>query len=188
VPSSPGLGLVFILNRLRVMGFRLNEYHAPIVTAGLVGRNEFHGIGLYANLLGQGLDKLGRGTSGTHLAVTRARTARVSDMTQRYTPVVLRSLANCPADVERREQRVAIHWNKISTAPPSHGPVIRTPTHEEIEADVYESVRQDGDLYRSRSETPLRNWKMGTHRNKGGYGAEAGQHPRLNRERDLWRG
>ena len=29
---------------------------------------------------------------------------------------------------------------------------------------------------------------MMAHRNEGGYGAEASQHPRLNRERDLWRG
>ena len=26
-----------------------------------------------------------------------------------------------------------------------------------------------------------------THRNQGGHGTEAGQHPRLNRERNLWK-
>jgi len=29
--------------------------------------------------------------------------------------------------------------------------------------------------------------RMATHSNEGTYGTEAGQHPRLNRERDLWR-
>ena len=30
--------------------------------------------------------------------------------------------------------------------------------------------------------------KMAAYGNQGAYGTEAGQHPRLNRERDLWRG
>jgi len=37
------------------------------------------------------------------------------------------------------------------------------------------------------SETQCTPGQMATHPNKGTYGAEAGQHPRLNRERDLWR-
>jgi len=94
----------------------------------------------------------------------------------------------CLADVERREQRVAVHCNKISTAPPSLDPFIRTSAQYEIETYVYESVRRDGDLYWSRSETLGASEQMMTHGNQGGYGTEACQHPRLNSEHDLWRG
>ena len=142
--------LGFILDRPWVIGTRLNEYQALIVAARLVSRGKFYRLGLYTNLLGQGSDKWWQGTDGTHLAVTSVRSGRVSDTTQRHTMAVLRSLANCPTDVERPEQRVAIHWNEVSAYPISY-PVVRTPSHEEIEANVYESVRQDGDLDRSRS-------------------------------------
>ena len=107
--SSLGLELGFILDRPRVTSTRLNEYQAVVVTVRLVGRGEFNGLGLYADLLGQRLDKWEQSRSGTYLAVTSARSGRVPDTTQRHTMVVVRSLANCPADVERREQRVAIH-------------------------------------------------------------------------------
>ena len=69
-----------------------------------------------------------------------------------------------------------------------HNSVVRTPTQQEIETNVYESLRRNEDLYWPRYKKRLRmSGKMTTHRNKGAYGTEAGQHPCLDRERDLWR-
>lgn len=98
------------------------------------------------------------------------------------------SPANCLADVERREQRVAIYCNKISAAPSSLDPFVRTSAQYEIETYVCETVRRDEGLYWSGSERLGASEQMMTHRYKGGYGTEAGQHPRLNSERDLRRG
>ena len=77
----------------------------------------------------------------TYIAVIRARNPRVSDMTQRYTELVVPPFANRLADIERREQRVAVHWNKMSTTSSSCGPGARTSAKQEIETDVNESVR-----------------------------------------------
>ena len=146
-PSSPGLKLVFSPDPPWGIG-------APITTAGLFARDVFHGLGLYADLLGKGLYKWKRGASGTstYPTVILARDYRVSDMTQRYAKIVVSSPANRPANVEGREQRVAIHCNKMSATPPSHDPTVRTSAHQEIEADVHESVGEDRGLRDSRSE------------------------------------
>jgi len=56
-----------------------------------------------------------------------------------------------------------------------------------IESDIYESVRRDGGLYMSKSETPCELGQMLAYGNKRAYCAEGGQHPRLNREHDLWK-
>jgi hypothetical protein len=119
--------------------------------------------------------------------VVHGRSIRVSDRTQRYTEVAVPSPTNCHADVERRKERVAIHLNKISTTPPSRDQFIRTSANQEIEKYVHEGARRGEDLYRSRLETLCVSGRV-AHGNKGCYGTEAGQHPRLNRERDLWRG
>ena len=81
---------------------------------GLYARDELHSLGLYANLLSQGLDKWGQGTSGTctYPAGILAPNGRVPDRTQGYAKVVVSSPANRPAHIERREQRVAIDWKK----------------------------------------------------------------------------
>ena len=79
-------------------------------------------------------------------AVILVPTGRVSDRTQGYTKVVVRSLANRLAHVERSEQRVAVHWDKISTTPPSQDPAVRTSSHRVIETDVHECVGKGGGL------------------------------------------
>ena len=99
----------------------------------------------------------------------------------------MRSLSNRLAHVERPEQRVAIHWNKISITPPSHDPVVRTSPHREIETEIQEGVREGGGLHQSGSETLCVPGKTVTHGDEGGYGEEASQHPRWDSERDLWR-
>jgi len=81
LPSLPGLEVGFILGRLRFVG-RLNEHQASIAIVGLFARDVSLGLSPYANLLGQGLDRWEQGTSDTHLAGIRARTARASDSTQ----------------------------------------------------------------------------------------------------------
>ena len=69
------------------------------------------------------------------------RSIRAFGGTQRYAKVLMRSPTNGLADVERCEQRVAIHYNELSIVPSSHDPVVLTSTQQEIEGDVYESVR-----------------------------------------------
>jgi len=64
----------------------------------------------------------------------------------------MRPPSNHPAHVERPEQRVTIYWNKMSTTPSSHDPVVRTSAHREIETEVQESVGKGGGLHRSGSE------------------------------------
>ena len=73
--------------------------------------------------------------------VDLSRETRVSDAAQRYAEVVVPSPTNCLADVECREQRVAIHCNKISAAPPSLNPFTRTSSQYEIETYINESAR-----------------------------------------------
>ena len=84
---------------------------------GLFTRDAFYSLSLYAKLLDEGPDKREQSTSGicTYPAVVLAPNGR--DGAQRYTKVVVRSLANHLAHVQRREQRVAIHWKKISKTP-----------------------------------------------------------------------
>jgi len=57
------------------------------------------------------------------------------------------------ADVERGQQRAAIHWGKVSTIPLPHDPCVRTSAQQEIEGCIYESVGQGEELYCSGSET-----------------------------------
>lgn len=51
------------------------------------------------------------------------------------------SLTDCIADVERGEQRIAIHWENYKRASSRPDPLVRTSSQQEIEADVYEGVR-----------------------------------------------
>jgi len=99
----------------------------------------------------------------------------------------MRSPANRLAHVERPEQRVTIHWKKISTAPSPHDQTVRTSAHHEIETNVQESVGKDGRLHRSGSETLRAPGQIVAHGNKGANGEEAGQHSRLDSDHDLWR-
>ena len=151
---SHGVGT---LDRLWAISVRLSEYRAPIVTAGLFTRDELQCLCLDANLLGQGFVKHQReqrtNVTCTYPAVIIARTARISDSAERYTKVVVCSPSNRLAHVERPEQRVTIHWNKLSTTPPSQDPAVRTSSHRVIETDVHECVGKGGGLRRSGSET-----------------------------------
>ena len=98
----------------------------------------------------------------------------------------MRPPANYVAHVERREQRVTIYWNKISTTPPSHDRAIRTSAHREIKTDVHESVRKGGGLH-GPDQKQHGPGQTVAHGNERAYGTKASQHPRLNSERDLWR-
>ena len=101
------------------------------------------------------MNKQGRRASDTctNPTVMAARNPRISDLTQRYTKVIVPPPTNSPTHVERRKQRVAVHWNKISMTPSSHDPIVRTSAHQEIETDVHESVRESGGLHGSESKT-----------------------------------
>jgi len=81
VPTSPGLELVIASDYPRAVGVLPSEYQAPAATTGLFARDIFHSLGLYVDLLGQGLDKQEQGTSGVwaYPAVTPARNARLCD-------------------------------------------------------------------------------------------------------------
>jgi hypothetical protein len=82
--------------------------------------------------------------------------------------------ANHFADIERPEQRIAIHLKKVSTTLPSHDPSARTSAQQEIESYVYEGVRPGQGLHRYRSETLRISGQTITHRDQGSYGADAG--------------
>ena len=69
-----------------------------------------------------------------------------------------------------------------------HNPFVRTSAQQEIETSIYESAWRDDELHYSGSGILHVSEQMAAYRNKGGDGTEAGQQPRLNRERDLWKG
>jgi len=183
---SPGLEVVFAPNRTRTICVRVSELRAPM---GLCTRDELHSLGLYVNLLGRGLGKQGQGTSGTRTypAGVLVPSGRVSNRAQGYAKVVVPSLTNHRAHIQRREQRVTIHWKEISTDPSPHDPSVLTSADREIEKDVQESVRKDGRLHRSGSETLRAPRRVVAHGDEGAYGEDARQHPRLNSDHDLER-
>jgi len=120
------------------------------MTAGLSIRDIFHGLGLYMDILCQGLDEQDQDGSSrwTYPTVILTPNGCVSDRTQRYTEVVVRPITNRLAHVERREQRVAIYWGEISPTLSLRDPTLRTSAHQEIESDIYEGVGRDGGLHR----------------------------------------
>ena len=86
VLSPPGLEIACTLDPPGPISGRLSEYRALTITAGLSARGVFHGLGLYANLLGQGLGKQER------VQVARGRTPRLSLLPTVVSPTARRDI------------------------------------------------------------------------------------------------